>query len=408
MTWRLIRADVMDGLGQIRDRSVQCVVTSPPYWGLRDYGAEGQIGLEPTIEEHVEVLVCVFREVRRVLRDDGVLWLNYGDAYAGNAPGNDDRNGSMDRRPRDRARKSKRGLAAKNLLGLPWRVAFALQADGWILRSDVIWHKPNPMPESATDRPTRAHEYVFLLSKSPRYFYDADAVREPTTGNANPRRRDGRATPKQAANGSHREAGFGMSANQPIGSRNLRSVWSINPQPFAEAHFATFPEKLAEMCILAGTSARGCCPKCGAPWRRVTEKGAPDRERQRACGADASGGYDGQATKDYAAAGAEDPSAVKARILAGMRETRTVGWQPTCECRYGKGLVEAAIPCTVLDPFAGSGTTLLVAERLSRDSIGIELNDEYANMAERRIRAKDPTEDRDLGGGKVQRSLFSD
>jgi len=248
MTVLLARADAR--ALPLRDGSVQCCVTSPPYWGLRDYGTPGQIGLEATPEEYVAHMVDVFREVRRVLRDDGVLWLNLGDSYAANRSyqvpdskhvdvGN---NGGMSVPP---------GLKPKDLVGVPWRVAFALQADGWWLRSDIIWHKPNPMPESVTDRPTRAHEYLFLLTKAERYYYDAAAVKEPGITkyqHAAIRERnvggrtDGYTTIK---------TGGGLGCN-PSG-RNLRSVWTITTKPYKGSHYAVMPEKLVEPCIKAGS-----------------------------------------------------------------------------------------------------------------------------------------------------------
>jgi len=214
----------------IPDNSVDCVVTSPPYWGLRDYDTNGQVGLESTPEEYCTVMVEVFREVWRVLKPTGTLWLNLGDSYASDT----------------------KGLKSKDLVGIPWRVAFALQADGWYLRSDIIWSKPNPMPESVTDRPTKAHEYVFLLTKSPRYYYDDDAIKEPST-----EMRSGNHSRK--ANHQDNRANFGVSIPyEPDGTgRNKRSVWEITTQSYPEAHFATFPEKLVEPCILAG------CPPSG-------------------------------------------------------------------------------------------------------------------------------------------------
>lgn len=414
MAWRILEGDCRDRLRELPADSVHCVVTSPPYWALRDYGVEQQIGLEDSVEAWVAEMVAVFEEVRRVLRPDGTLWLNLGDSYSGNPPGNDqpDHSGSAKHGTRGlqgAARRAQRtaprrsSLPAKNLVGQPWRVAFALQAAGWILRSEIIWHKPTPMPESAVDRPTKAHETVFLLSKRPRYFYDAEAVREKTTGGTRIRRADGSPSPKQEANGAgYNTPGRGMAGNIQLTTRNARSVWTIKAQPFPEAHFATFPEALPRRCILAGTSAHGCCSACGAPWARVVEKGAADAEQQRACGGDAAGGYEGEATKDYGAARAQDPSAVKARILAGMRERRTVGWEPSCDCAAD------VVPCTVLDPFAGAGTTLLAAERLGRDSIGVELNPEYAEIARRRIEAADPMAAVEVLPGKVQRSLFAE
>jgi len=245
--------------------SVQCVVTSPPYWGLRDYGVEGQLGLEPTPEEYVARMVAVFCEVRRVLRDDGTCWLNMGDGYASGEVGRHDHaqaaglcvgataagrraigvgmNGRLQRRLIT-------GLKPKDLVGMPWRLAFALQADGWYLRADIIWAKPNPMPESVTDRPTKAHEYVFLLTKSARYFYDADAVREPWADE-----RKGASLTKSLRYSEHsgRNGDTGLGKPPPFAGRNLRTVWTIATEPTPEAHFATFPQVLAARCILAGS-----------------------------------------------------------------------------------------------------------------------------------------------------------
>lgn len=217
----IMQGDAVAGLQRLPSESVQCVVTSPPYWGLRDYQQPGQIGLEQTLEQFVDRLVTVFAEVRRVLKDDGVLWLNIGDGYtSGNrgwrAPDKKNPARAMDVRP-----ETPEGLKPKDLLGVPWRVAFALQQSGWYLRSDIIWNKPNAMPESVKDRPTRCHEYMFLLTKSENYFYDCAAIQEPAIGNG--------------------------------GMRNKRSVWSVNTQPCPEAHFATFPPELIMPCIIAGS-----------------------------------------------------------------------------------------------------------------------------------------------------------
>jgi DNA modification methylase len=307
------------------DESVQCCVTSPPYWGLRDYKVEGQLGLEKTPEEYVVKMVEVFREVRRVLKNDGTLWLNLGDSYAGSGQGwmkdgtvvggpkQKTNMGSMQRaestvgfdKPRNYiSSRRENGLKPKDLVGIPWMVAFALRFDGWYLRSDIIWAKPNPMPESVTDRPTKAHEYLFLLAKSERYYYDAEAIAEPSVyaGDTRHLRADEtqneRRNAKQNGHGRRYE-GFNSRyfTGQPQAeTRNKRSVWEIATQPYAEAHFATFPPKLIEPCILAG------CP---------------------------SGGL-------------------------------------------------------VLDPFAGSGTTLMVAQQLGRQGVGIELNADYIAMAEQR------------------------
>jgi DNA modification methylase len=341
MSVRILIGDVRQRLRDLPDNSVNCVVTSPPYFGLRDYGHEGQIGLEPTPAEFVAVMVEVFREVRRVLRDDGTLWLNLGDSYAGSW-GAQGREHAGKHAPNVSAlsanqviaaqRKASRtgaipegsGLKPKDLMGIPWRVAFALQADGWWLRQDIVWAKPNPMPESVTDRCTKAHEYLFMLSKSARYHYDAQAIKEPMSlssvarlsqdveaqegsdrvpGKTNGAMKAVGKIDKQRGHG-RRHAGFNERwdamerAEQCSGMRNKRSVWEVATQPFKEAHFATFPPALVEPCILAG------CPTGG----------------------------------------------------------------------------------TVLDPFGGAGTTGLVADRLGRSAVLIELNPEYAEIAEKRIR----------------------
>ena len=268
-------------LATMEAESVHTVVTSPPYWGLRDYGAEGQLGLEPTPEQYVENMVAVFREVRRVLRSDGTLWLNLGDSYAGGGQTGRNDGGRPEKGKgwaeydikRTKVRRDD-GLKPKDLVGIPWRVAFALQADGWYLRSDIIWSKPNPMPESVTDRPTKAHEYLFLLAKSSSYYFDADAVRE---GFADERMGASGARSLNYSEGSGRNDTLGGDGKRGLGvspaaaGRNIRSVWTIATQPYPGAHFATFPPKLVEPCILAGTSERGVCPECGAPWRRVVE-----------------------------------------------------------------------------------------------------------------------------------------
>jgi site-specific DNA-methyltransferase (adenine-specific) len=274
--FRVLEGDCVDQMQTLEAGSVQTCVTSPPYFGLRDYGHEGQIGLEDTPEEYVDRLVEVFREVRRVLREDGTLWLNIGDSYAGGS-GN---YGS--------------GVKAKDLMGFPWQIAFALRADGWYLRSDIIWHKPNPMPESVTDRPTRAHEHIFLLTKSPRYYYDAEAIKEPARNWGTRDRsqmRDGTTDPKLKHHGL---AGREWEEN-PM--KNKRSVWTVPTKAYKGAHFATFPTDLIDPCVMAGSQE-----------------------------------------SDF-----------------------------------------------VLDPFAGSGTTGVVALRHNRNFIGCELNPEYAQMARDRI-----------------------
>jgi DNA modification methylase len=334
---RILLGDVRDKLAELSSDSVDCVVTSPPYWGLRDYGVDGQLGLERTPGEHVEVMGTVFEEVRRILKPEGTLWLNYGDSYATTANGRSAADtkaaGNDDRTFRDKPfstvgpvyeanyAKTVRGeftagdrmskietsgrimaggvLKPKDLCGIPWRVAFALQDRGWWLRQDIIWSKPNPMPESIRDRCTKAHEYLFLMAKSERYYFDFEAIQEDA---AYPEGAGNKA-PYEVPGQRHGEnSNLGGSVHK-IGARekrNRRSVWQVNTQPFPEAHFATFPPALIEPCILAG------CPEGG----------------------------------------------------------------------------------TVLDPFFGAGTTGLVADRLQRNCIGIELNPEYAEIAMRRIQGE--------------------
>mgnify|MGYP000877136151 CR=1 FL=1 len=260
--------DCLETLRTLPDNSVHCCVTSPPYWGLRDYGHAGQIGLEQTPDEYVGRLVEVFREVRRVLRDDGTVWLNLGDSYAGGKG----QNGNSKARLTAAARGYKQaagtvlmatrpidlpidGLKPKDLVGIPWRVAFALQADGWWLRQDIIWHKPNPMPESVRDRCTKAHEYVFLLTKSARYFYDAAAVAEPSIYPDDNRK--ARSTVDQKRMPTASIAGV-RPGSATYANRNRRSVWTVTTKPYKGAHFATMPPELAETCIRAG------CPVGGA------------------------------------------------------------------------------------------------------------------------------------------------
>ena len=257
----------------IPDESVDCVVTSPPYYGLRDYGIDGQIGLEESPEEYVNTMVKVFREVWRVLKPTGSVWLNLGDSYYNYRPGNGAKypkqsvsNTRQDLPTNSSKRANKlEGLKEKDLVGIPWKVAFALQADGWYLRSDIIWSKPNPMPESVHDRPTKAHEYIFLLTKSPKYYYDADAIREITGKEASWDNYGGKGMIDHPTGPGRKQIDLTMGTSQkkampnathPNG-RNKRSVWTIATQPYSEAHFATFPEKLIEPCILAG------CPKDG-------------------------------------------------------------------------------------------------------------------------------------------------
>ena len=262
MTAILYRGDCLTSLRRLPSGGVRCCVTSPPYWGLRDYGVAGQLGLEPTPDAYVAGMVEVFREVRRVLAEDGTLWLNLGDTFAtqGGAHGarTDNQRGVGAKRTHalgggdKEARTAPDGYKPKDLLGIPWSVAFALRADGWYLRSDIVWHKPNPLPESVTDRPTKAHEYVFLLTKSARYFYNADGIAEPSVSDP---RRPSVARGGFAGKTDGPDAPAGRNAFRAVRpTRNARDVWTIAVRPYPGAHFATFPEELPRRCILAGSA----------------------------------------------------------------------------------------------------------------------------------------------------------
>ena len=377
MSVRVIVGDALGALKCLPDESVHCAITSPPYWGLRSYkGESGMIGLEPTFDEHLENLVAVFCEVRRVLRKDGTLWLNYGDAYAndgkwGGSTGGKHVKGLHGQTGIGRT-KVVTGLKPKDLLLMPARVALALQEDGWWLRSEIIWHKPNPMPESVRDRPTCAHEKLFLFSRSARYFYDGDAVRTTSermhghglTAWATSQGHHGNdpRDQREPSGGDRLDPSVNQSVNQK-GKAALRNVWTIATHGFKDAHFATFPPKLVEPCIKAGTSEHGCCADCGAPWERIVER---------------TNGVYRPGTKAKATRRTLNATQV---TPAGVT---TKGFRATCECGA------EAVPAVCLDPFAGSGTTAIVADRLGRDAILIEISPEYARMAQRRIRDDNP------------------
>ena len=385
---KLLIGDCHETLKSLEDQSINTVITSPPYFGLRDYGTaewvggdpncdhidrskqgggvdskkqrtsvgtqnlqyqkvcskcgsvrkDKQLGMEDTPEEFVDNLVAVFREIKRVLRDDGTVWLNLGDSYA---------------------MSSMRGVKPKNLIGIPWRVAFALQQDGWYLRQDIIWHKPNPMPESVKDRCTKAHEYIFLLSKSPKYYFDNEAIKEEA------KFPDGPNTPSsiKAVEGVY-------SANlQKIGAnnkRNKRSVWTVTTKPYKEAHFATFPMDLIEPCVLAGCPEK-ICVDCGMPYKRIMQQPKPlEVKRGRRAGTDD-------------------------RLIGGVldkykRENPPIdlGLQKQCDCKTNETKVG-----TVLDPFGGSGTTAQAAHKHGRDCVLCELNADYVPLIEKRLNVGD-------------------
>ena len=400
----------------IADKSVHCIVTSPPYYGLRDYGVPGQLGLEPTPRDFVDTMVQVGRELWRVLRDDGTWWLNLGDTYAGGGRGG---NGdTITGRAKNASQVSHvvpSDYKPKDLIGIPWMVAFALRAEGWYLRSDIIWHKPNPMPESVRDRPTKSHEYIFLLTKSARYYYDQEATLKPGSPNTHLRvsqdvasqigslRANGGTktngpmkavirTPKQQPAGSRikNNQSWDASTALPVIKRNMRSVWDIDEEVYSQylqlktlleiyqkdvwkittksysgAHYATFPPDLIEPCILAGTSEHGVCPRCGAPWERIIEKRPTNKKQKTASGWQTGPGSHPSIHPD----GRE-----KEYVYNPVMKSMTIGWQPTCECG-----IEETVPATVLDPFVGSGTTCMVARKHGRHAIGLDLSFEYLN-----------------------------
>jgi DNA modification methylase len=361
-SWRIVVGDCRKRLAELPPASAQTCVTSPPYFGLRDYDHDDQIGREPTPEEFIEALVEVFREVRRVLRDDGTVWLNLGDSYSAHGAGAAGKELEYMEAAVDRRSKRVPGVRAKNLLMIPARVAIALQDDGWYLRSDIIWHKTNPLPESVTDRPSKAHEYLFLLSKNERYFYDADAIREPHTEVSLARQQRGRSADHKYADGGPGNQTLAANieaACHPKGA-NKRTVWTVATQPYPGAHFATFPPKLIEPCVLAGSRELGT--------REVDPIiSTPTGERT-----------------------GEDPTMETGRpvppgVLEGWLER---GWIERVQPAEMPLVPEAA--CTVLDPFAGAGTTGLVALRNRRSFVGVELNADYADQARQRIRDDAP------------------
>lgn len=367
----LWHGDVLETLQQLGESSIDCCITSPPYWGLRNYGMPGQIGLEPTPERYVERMVEVFREVRRVLRKHGTLWLNIGNTYAANRSYQvpDSKHTDVGN---EMASVVPAGYKPKDLIGVPWLTALALQRDGWYLRSDIIWSKANPMPESTTDRPTNSHEYIFLLSKNERYFFDQEPVREPFSEHwkktwekhpRNPLQSNSDSPYRQSKRNTH---GGGVGYPDAEG-RNIRTVWHLTAQPFAGAHFAVFPEELVRRALLAGCPEK-VCEECGRPSERIVEK-----EKSFESG---SGQAGNMPTGKQDLSQAETNSTPDIRMGPTVR-TRTVGWT---DCGHN-----AYRPGVVLDPFGGSGTTAFVARKQGRHSVLIELNTDYCEIISKRL-----------------------
>lgn len=365
---KIYHGDCLEVMRQWPAECVDMCVTSPPYWGLRDYGIREQLGLEKTLDEYIEKLVAIFGEVRRILRPWGTVWLNLGDSYAndgkwGGTTGGKHVSSLHGKSIIGRLRVST-GLKPKDLCMMPPRVALALQDAGWWLRSDIIWAKSNPMPESVTDRPTSSYEHIFLLTKSDRYFYDAEAVREGAQCN---RMRGPALHPCPDTGGNS-----GLSRRELTGDRNLRNVWTITTQPYPEAHYATFPEELPRRCILAGTSAKGCCAVCGRPWTRMVEKPKAPHDGETACKS---------TQRSNARRVALLRQAARERGSEYGNQTKTIGWRPpTCDCNAD------TVPAVVLDPFFGSGTVGKVATDLGRNWVAVEISKEYIE-GQARLRA---------------------
>lgn len=388
MTVTIYQGDALAVLKTLPAAGVQTCVTSPPYYALRNYGAAGQIGLEGTLEEYLGALWAVFDEVKRVLRPDGTCWVNLGDSYAGSGKGPTGGNGIGDQEQRqgftggrgttsfkvargdDPAWSNSQqrvgpvnGIPAKNLLLVPERFAIGMQERGWYVRSRVAWCKTAAMPESVKDRPSSAWEHVWLFSKARTYYYDAEAVRQPAA-----REWIGQASESSRWNADRVDGGKRPTNDNPAGA-NLRNYWLLGPEPSKLEHWASFPTEIPKRCILAGTSERGGCRACGAPWVRETERGGLVGRHARP-GQPARLSPQGYLRADGSRCGVNEGGVT------------TLGWQPSCRCDAGPPTAQ-----TVLDPFAGSGTSLLVADRLGRNANGIELNPAYAQMARRRVAA---------------------
>ncbi len=435
--FRIIQGDALASLVALPDRSVHCIVTSPPFWCLRQYPVpptdwpevtyvpmvglppivvpahSAPLGLEPTPEAFVAHIVLICRELRRVLRNDGSMWFNMGDTAASSGRGG---GGAFMETRREASwkgaselngwRKAPPGFNRKDLVGIPWRCAFALQADGWILRSDVVLHKIAAMPQSAVDRPMTAHEPVFLFSKRAKYYYDRDAVLEPVSGGAHTRGGGvgGKTVPpgKGAQGRIRNNESYGRAMRELVTRRNMRSVWAIRPEQNRSTHHATFPRAVPRPAILAGSSEAGACAACGAPRKRrvlIECIGAKPDKKTREPSSYASSAPAGTNPHSFAVRGSHG-------VISKIR--RTLGWDPTCKCDA------ETVPCVILDPFCGSGTVGDVAVTHGRAFIGIDLSEKDAREAARRIaraaeiagRAK-ATDELPSAGAHVQLGLLA-
>jgi DNA modification methylase len=403
MSLRILTGDVMERLADLPDESVHVVCTSPPYFALRSYlpadhpDKPKEIGSETTPAQFVDTMVRVFREVRRVLHPTGTIWVNLGDSYAGSGKGPTGHNGIGDQGRRQGFTDPRAdvwgGVKPKSLMMVPSRVAIALEDDGWYLRSEIVWAKKSAMPESVSDRPTCAHEKIFLLSKNRTYFYDIEAVRlPPNEVSMATQRLTNRYDEYQAAARGGGTTGLDALARRMregnFSGANLRNVWHLGPEPQREQHYASYPTEIPRRAISAGSSERGACPECLAPWQRslshpceACEAPIPRQAKScPACGHVRAWKTGRTARPEMLSTDWSTPGRGTPRLPGGFKNTNTgTEWQPTCAHDA------EPVPCTVLDPFLGSGTTLLVADQLGRDGIGIELNPAYVTIAQRRI-----------------------
>jgi len=387
MTISFLQGDVFDKLKELDDNSIDCVVTSPPYWGLRDYGVPGQLGLEPTYQEHIKNIVELFRAMKPKLKDSATIWLNYGDSYAATVNGTkvkDMKKNLQKNRIKNKGKTNgvydDRGfidkpfstiqgsLKPKDLVMIPNRIAIALQDDGWWIRSEIIWHKPNPMPESTKDRPTQCHEKIWLITKSKKYYYDSDAIKESTKHPKAKANWTSKQRIERAKSLDRKPVGNEINGKKYNGQsfKNKRNVWTITTKPCKEAHFATFPKDLIEPCIKAGCPEK-VCSKCGKPQIKeiYREKNWQHKKSEKHTDKTNPKGSKNAFGQKYQKWLEENPPQITIK--------------PSCDCDADFK------PGVVLDPFGGSGTTGIVAQQFNRTAILIELNLEYIKIAKKRI-----------------------